>query len=425
MNRIMMLILCLAMFGKMDAQRAYTLEECRGMALDNNAKMRNARNDKAAAMEQKRQAMTAFFPNVSATGAAFNANKGLVEAELMPGMAMSLIKNGVVGGITATQPLFAGGQIVNSNRLAKTAVEVAEISEEKQRNEINMRTEQLVWQIATLREKQRTLVLLNRMLCRLEGDVEAAVKAGVANRNELLQVQLKKNEVESSAVAVGNGLSLSLMVLAQHVGADTADFDVAVEVPESLPQSPMALKRDHDKSLRGTVSYRLLEKNVEAGQLQKRIEVGKRLPSVAVGAGYMYDNLMDKDHAFAMAFATVSVPISDWWGGSHAIKRQRLKVENAENDLRDGSQQLIIAMQSAWNELDNAYRLMEIAHRSIAQSAENLRLNEQYYKAGTSTMSDLIEAQSLYQQSCDKYAEQYAQYQIKQLEYKQATGGEE
>lgn len=37
-------------------------------------------------------------------------------------------------------------------------------------------------------------------------------------------------------------------------------------------------------------------------------------------------------------------------------------------------------------------------------------------------MSDLLQAQQLYQQSCDKYAEAYSKYEISKTEYLQATG---
>ena len=45
-----------------------------------------------------------------------------------------------------------------------------------------------------------------------------------------------------------------------------------------------------------------------------------------------------------------------------------------------------------------------------------------YYRAGTSKMSDLLEAQLLYQQALDKHTDAFADYQNKLLEYKQATG---
>ena len=97
-------------------------------------------------------------------------------------------------------------------------------------------------------------------------------------------------------------------------------------------------------------------------------------------------------------------------------------VTNAENQLADNSQLLIIAMEKSWADLQDAYKQILIANTSIEQSAENLRLNQDYYRAGTTTMSDLLDAQTMHQQSLDKYVDAYSQFQIKTVEYLQSTG---
>ena len=79
-------------------------------------------------------------------------------------------------------------------------------------------------------------------------------------------------------------------------------------------------------------------------------------------------------------------------------------------------------MQSAYNDLDNAYRQILVARKSIEQSTENLRLNEDYYKAGTATMSDLLDAQTSNQQSLDKYTETVCNYLDCKTAYFIATG---
>ena len=150
--------------------------------------------------------------------------------------------------------------------------------------------------------------------------------------------------------------------------------------------------------------------------------VGQNLPSVAVGAGYNYHNLMDNDHTFGMIFATVSVPISDWWSGTHAIKRRKIEHQKAIEQLEDNAQLLQIRMQNAWNGVGESYQQLQLAQRSIEQAEENLRMNRNYYRAGTSKMSDLLEAQLLYQQSLDRRTDAFADYQNKLLEYRQATG---
>ena len=161
---------------------------------------------------------------------------------------------------------------------------------------------------------------------------------------------------------------------------------------------------------------------MRATDLQHKMEVGKNLPSVGVGAGYNYHNLLDNDHTFGMIFATVSVPISEWWGGSHAIKRKKIEHEKAQAQLADNSELLMIRMQKAYNDVEEARQQLDIAQRSIEQAEENLRLNRNFYQAGTSKMSDLLEAQLLYQQARDKQTDAVANYHNKLLEYRQATG---
>jgi outer membrane protein TolC len=174
--------------------------------------------------------------------------------------------------------------------------------------------------------------------------------------------------------------------------------------------------------VRLTPEYQLLQKQVEATQLMTKMAIGQNLPTVAVGAGYNYHDLLDVDRSFGMIFATVSVPISDWWGGSHAIKRKKIEQQKAIDQLNDNTQLLQIRMQNAWNSVVEAQQQLQLAQRSIEQAEENLRLHRDYYRAGTTTMSSLLEAQLLYQQSSDKYTDAYAELQSKILEYRQSIG---
>lgn len=427
MNTIYKGMLCLALAGAamapVRAQRVYTLEECRDMALQHNVKVRNAANSVAGAEEEKKEAFTKYFPEVSATGIGYAADKGLLQMDMGPDMEMSLLKNGVMGGVALTQPVYAGGQIVNANRLAAVGVEASKVQKEQSENEVRLTVEQYYWQVVTLQEKLTTLLAVERQLDSLCKDVGASVDAGVTTRNDLLQVQLKRNDTESSRIDLENNLSVSLMVLAQYIGAEPDMVVVEGRIPtDGVPPFPQDLHCDHADALPRTTDFRLLESDVKANRLQHKLAVGKNLPSVAVGAGYMCDNLMDKSHPFAIGFVSVSVPLSGWWGGSHAIKKQKLQVKNAENRLADSSERLVIAMQKAWTDLQNAYKQILIARKSIEQSAENLRLNEDYYHAGTTTMSDLLDAQTMFRQSRDNYVEAYAQFRIKTVEYLQATG---
>ena len=423
------------------AQSTYTLEQI----LDST--LRNAQRSVDAAEQQRKEAFTKYFPTISATGFGFTANKGMAKMEInlsdyiTPEIAaaiahsgiipvealaslgqpisMEMMKKGVMGSLVAMQPVFAGGQIINGNKLAKVGEEVSRLQLQLSENEVEKTAEQYYWQIVSLEEKLKTIAAVKALLNDIHKDVSVAVKAGVAMRNDLLQVELRQNDVESQELTLNNSISLLRMLLAQYCGLQSTDYLLSYD-PEV--QSPMMEKQDHQLALLNTAEYQLLGKQVEATKLQHKMAIGSYLPTVAVGGGLVYHNMLESGRSFGMLMATVSIPISDWWGGSHAIKRKKIERQKAIDQLADNSELLKINMQSAWNNVQETYNQLIIAKRSIEQASENLRLNRDYYNAGTITMSDLLEAQLLYQQAFDKRTDAYTNYHNKLLAYKQAIG---
>ncbi len=417
------------------AQSPLTLSDCKALARENNIALRTARNDLQQAEQQQQEAQTNYFPQVSALGAGMTANKHLMHADVSLPAEMSaalpagvtlpsgidMIRRGFVGNVMAMQPLFAGGQIVNGNRLARIGVETSRIQLEMTDDEVELTTEQYYWQVVSLQEKCVTLETVHEMLKQLEKDVTVSVSAGVTTRNDLLQVQLRCNEVESEKLQVENTLSGSRQLLAQYIGKNGEDIEVAAHIPYT---TDMALPErcDHQAALTGTTQYRLMEKQVESNKLQHRMKIGEQLPTVSGGAVYTWNNIMGEGRGVGLLMATVSVPISSWWGGSHAIKRQKLALDQARDELQDNSEKLVINMNHCWANVETSHSQLAIAYKSIEQSEENLCLNNDYYRAGTTTMSDLLDAQSSYQQSRDKYVDAYIDYQESMLQYRQAVG---
>ena len=440
---IICISLCLSTLSM--AQQNLTLEQVKKFAVEHNINMRSADNTIEQAQEQKKEALTNYFPHINATGFGFKSDKDMIKKNInttdllpasllkyIPGdvvadipstVPVNFLDRGIMGGLTAIQPVFMGGQIVNGVKLAEVNVEACKLRRGTALNEVTLTAEQYYWQIICLKEKNKTMNIISDMLKSLEKDVDMGVKAGVSMRNDLLQVQIRENEIASNLIKLQNSLKLSRMVLAQYIGMNGQNVDVNMSLdPSVTPDYPTSLKVDHDSAVSCTWEYKLLQKNVEAMTLQRKMEVGKNLPSVGIGVGYNYYDMKEMNNNFYTMFATISIPISNWWGGSHAIKQKRLAEENAAEQLTDNTQLLEIRMQKNWNDVDDAYKQLQLAKKSVEQSRENLRLEKDYYRAGTVTMSDLLNAQQQYQQSCDRYSDVYAELQIKISEYKQSVG---
>lgn len=426
----------------LNAQTLYTLADCEQMAIKNNNRIKNGKLGVQIAGQTRKEAFTNYFPSVSGTGTYFNAHSGLVKSSINPqdvispdlaGMlpaelqgallspiSVSLLKNGMVGGVTATQPIFAGGRIVNGNKLAKIGEEVARIQMELTEDEVVLTTHTYYWQIVNLKEKLATITAVEEMLTTLQKDVNVAVKAGLSTRNDVLRVELQLHDVASNRLKVENGIKVSKMLLAQFMGADMIHFDLENRVDNDC-QEPTAFFQDAGTAVMNRPETQLLDRNIRAAKLKTKMSLGEQLPTIGVGGGYLYNDLLNKSNNSSVVFATVSVPISGWWGGSHARKRHKLMEQQAINDRTNNIELMTVETNQVWNELVEAHAQIILAESSIQSATENLRIVGDSYKSGVVPLTDLLDAQVLFQQSKNLYSDAYSVYQIKILKYRQIT----
>jgi outer membrane protein TolC len=407
------------------AQETYSLEKCKELALQNNAKIQNAQLSLEAAQQTGKETFTNYFPSVSGLSLGFRATDPMMSMPSEYG-PIGLFEKGIIGAVTASQPIFAGGQIFNGNKLAKIGIEVAGLQKSMSNDELMLAVEQYYWQIVLLNEKMKTVAEAKTLLNRARQDVQNAVDAGLTNRNDLLKVELKQHELESGKLKLSNGLKLAKMALAQIAGVAVTGFDIDTTLV-NIETLPPAVSVDHNAAVQQRDEYRLLDKSIEAARLQVLMAKGKNLPTVAVGVGWNYMNFdkgspMASNNNFGMGFATVSVPLSGWWGGSHAIKKQKMQVQIAENNKRNAEEMLLIQMQQLRNELEETMLQVQLSEKTIVSALENVRLNEDCYKAGTSLLIDLLDAQNSLQQARDLNIEALTAYRIKLAKYRQATG---
>ena len=239
--------------------QSYTLQQLKDSALQNNIAMRTARLDIDAAQQQRKEAFTNYFPNISGTGLWFNANKGMAKMDVNPSdaispelgaaltqslpaealaalaspVSISMMKNGTIGSLMAVQPLFAGGQIINGNKLAKVGEDVSKLQLQLSENEVEKQTEQYYWQLVSMQQKMKTIEAVDTLLKDIRKDVDVAVRAGVAMKNDQLQVQLRQNDIESQKVKLQNGISIVKMLMSQYCGLSGTSFVICNEHSEA------------------------------------------------------------------------------------------------------------------------------------------------------------------------------------------------
>lgn len=402
------------------SQQKLTLEECKELAKQNNYEIKKSLLSIQEAQHGKKNAFTKHFPSVQVNGVGLKSNSGLLETSIM-GMDLSLIKEGFYGGISVTQPVFVGGQIMNGNKLADKIVDIQQNKLEIVADEVELLTEQYYWQYIQLKGRLKTLEIIEELVGQTLKEVSTSVKAGLITHNNELQVQLKLDEVKASKMQLHNNIDAVRMLLFQHIGITSDSIEIAEVVFEDAT-SPNTFFVNSDAALYANKTYNLLDKNIDISKYQTQIEKGKLLPTVAVGANYLFENMVDKNHTVGMAYVSVSIPISAWWGGNHSVKQKKINEKISEYNKIDAGEKLIVQMKNYYKELEVAYQQIQIAESSVKNALENLRLNNNYYKSGLVTLNDLLEAQTLLQKTKDTLVDRHTGYLVKLSHYKKITG---
>ena len=422
--------------------KVLSLDSCKNLALENNKKIKSAKFDTERSSEVKKNAFTNYFPKISAMGVSMRSSDYLIKGSIpsmnlpvydgnpanlvaptqfayVPSIPIGVLDYMSVANITVLQPVFVGGRVVNGNKLAKIGQEVDVQKQQLTTEEVLLKTENLYWTTISLQEKMTTINSYEELLNCLLKDVNVAVKAGLTQRSDLLKVQLKINELKVNKLKLKNGINLSMRALCQHVGItydSTFVLNRTMEEP-ILPSGVLKNTSGHER-----LEVQMLNKAVEAEELQKKLVFGEALPQVSIGAVGRATDAMDATSTNALAFVSVSVPISDWWGTSHKVKEAKIKKAQAQTKLEEATELLALQVEQAKNEVNETYFQIGIAQSSIEQAKENLKVVNDNYKGGIVSMSDLLEAQSLYQDALNQHTEALCNYNIKIANYLQATG---
>lgn len=441
------------------SQTQLTLAQCLDSAHLHNISLQNAALAIQANQLTQEQAHTKYYPTVAANLLAFRTFDKLVKgdgtipaevAAISPALAayagqpyaIREFNGAYSASISIMQPVYTGGQIHTANRLAALQTDVSQLQQQLTQRTLDQKIIENYWQIASIKYNLSTLDAAQRQVDSVYTQVELFLKAGIVNANDLLKVKLRQQELALNRVKLTNAEHVLLLLLAQQIGLADQDIDIIAEdqapyyppmgdsiTPPSRGLAPAWELRG--ASIVNRTEYSLAQKNLQAATLQLRMERSKLMPTVAVGLmGYgtrltgLSDatrSLTDATKFNAMLMATVSIPISDWWGGSKAIKRRKIELQSAQLTLDETRQQLHIDIEAAWTTLLNAHKQVDIASTTVQQAAENLRISSLQYKAGTETITNLLDAETLNRQALNSLNNAIAEYQSALAVYRLKT----
>lgn len=431
------------------ATEQLTLEQCREMALKYNKELAASEQQARYALFTKRSTRALFFPNFSLTGTGLysnlNGSFGIAGGNLptflpdatgqplpnggfayFPGVEMDY-KVGMVymGGITVEQPIYMGGKIRAAYRMARHGELMAKANRNLTATEVILKTDEAYSLLVKAQEMQEVARSYHALLQELMKNVESAHRHGLKPKNDVLKVQVKLNESELSIRKASNALRLAQMNLCHCIGRPLL---TPVSTSERFPEveAEASELQTSDISLRPEVE--ILDHQVEIARQQLKMTRSEALPQVGVMGNYSYMHGMEMDHRTLFdkpqftALLNVQIPLFHFGERANKIKAARAKLQQTQLERDNLNEQMLLELTQAANNLDEAQLECEIAERSLQQADENRRVSRSQYDAGMETLSDHLEAQSLWQQAWQTHVESRYQLYLKYIAYQKAAG---
>ena len=442
MKKLFLLIFTFAAAGA-NAQEVLSLEQCRTLALAYNKEIAASVQQTRSAMHTMKSYKGYFFPDLtaSATGLystadgdyssgsaqlpVFSSEGAALGSATFPGIALDYeVGTMFLGGVQLEQPLYTGGKLRTAYKMSAINNEMAQINENLTATDVIVRTDDAYASVVKAQEMKKVADKYKALLEELLANVESAYNHGLKPRNDVLKVQVRLNESELSVRKAENSLRLALMNLCHYIGKPLTE---SIQVADDFPTvSDLTNLQTNDISLRP--EYALLDRQEALALQQIKLNRSEMLPTIGLQGAFNYlhgfelndETLFDKGN-FAVLL-NVNIPIWHFGARAQKVKAAKAKLEQTRLERENQNEQMLLELAQAANNVDEAQLECEIAQRSLEQAEENMRVSQSEFNHGLETLSDHLEAQTLWQQAYQTQVDARYQLYLAHVKYQKAAG---
>ena len=197
-----------------------TLDSCFALAKANNAQFKTNELEIERARQVKKQVYTKYFPQVTVDYYAYYAAKPIIQygvndihdefGEILQAIIeiideqgghvpteIEFLHKGQSIGATAMQPIYAGGRVRNGNKLAELGIDVAELQAEVSERDLLESIQSTYYLVVGLKAKVETINTTLTLIDSLDRTANAAFKAGLVTKNDILRIALERNKYQA------------------------------------------------------------------------------------------------------------------------------------------------------------------------------------------------------------------------------------
>ncbi|MEM9148515.1 MAG: TolC family outer membrane protein [Pseudomonadota bacterium] len=294
--------------------------------------------------------------------------------------------------LTASQPLYTGGQVENATEAAEQRIVVEEV--------VLIATEQTVLLDALtafldVRRDGFLLDVANNNVRVLSEQLRAAqerFEVGEVTRTDVEQARAALAGARSNLAATSGQLEISRENFAEAVGRPPGPL----APPPPLPELPSTLDAAVQMAVRSEPNLQAARVNRDASGLDVRAAIGALLPQVTLtGTLSQLDTLDDGFEGQQSASVGVNVTIPFYSGGANysAVRQAQALVENAEASIITAVRDAIRNTRISWSNLEVARASIRAGRLEVRAAQLAFEGVTEEAKVGARTTLDVLDAE--------------------------------
>jgi len=409
-NTVITLFLLMILFFSSSAVIAaenLELEEAVKLLIEENRTLKNARQDIDNAEKDEELAVRSYFPTLDLQSSYTKFDEG----QQLPLGGYGSDEN-YSTSISLTQPIWMGGKVSMQKEIAAYGLEIARTEYEKIVEDQIFSLIQAYYGVlqaeGMVEIRQEALDIVNEHLRVVKNNLEA----GIAIRRDLLQSQIEQRNAEEELTAARNNLKIARRRLAQLLNYE-AQYSV------EKPKTEFDFSLDQDQLFKTAVEndpqLMILELNKEIVKLNQKLEGQYYRPNVSLNGSYDWqgEEFMD-EKSWSMTLG-VNVPLYDGGKGGINADKQENELQKLANNRQDLLENLNIEVEDSILTVKENAEKIDLEILSLENAAENLEIANKSYEAGVASNTDVIDAQSTYNQAKISLLQSEYEYDIERF----------
>ena len=338
-------------------------------------------------------------------------------------------RNMFAASVMLRQPIYMGGAITAANRMAEINQELAANEEQGMVQNTLKSIDDIYWTVVSLKQKQKLANSYRDLVQKLDDDVHKMISEGVATRATGLKVDVSVNEADMQVTQVEDGVALAKMLLCQLCGlpVDT-DIVLADEGKDVLPMTDDVVDDGNEAAYANRNELKMLENAVQMSEQATTLVRAAFLPQVALTGGYMLSN-PNLYNGFERKFAGVwnvgvllRVPVWNWFEGQYKVRASRAATTIAAMELDDAREKIGLQLEQCRFKMKEAQKRLAMATKNLSSADENLRCANVGFREGVIEATDVMAAQTAWQQAQTQKIDAEVEVKLAQVALKQAMG---